>query len=159
MQKDFITVTPDSGSGDATLNVVATQNTEDDRSTSFAVGSSSLQKTVTVNQTGILMLTTFSQHLVLPFDVDEPITNFDWDAKLLAPTSRMFNIAFNQKIEQSLFTVDEDNTTGLNEQWLAEKGVQFTWTSPNPSPGTGLLFSFTLHFAGGKVLKISISSL
>ena len=50
MQKDFITVTPDSGSGDATLNVVATQNTEDGRSTSFAVGSSSLQKTVSVLQ-------------------------------------------------------------------------------------------------------------
>lgn len=42
MQKEFITVTPDTGSGDASLSVVASANENIARSTSFAVAGGGL---------------------------------------------------------------------------------------------------------------------
>lgn len=50
MKKDFLTITPGSGSGNGSLNVVAAANTEAARSTTVNIGGSGISKTVTVSQ-------------------------------------------------------------------------------------------------------------
>lgn len=50
MKKDFITATPDSGSGGATVSVSASENQGGSRSTSLNVGGSGVNKSVSVSQ-------------------------------------------------------------------------------------------------------------
>ena len=50
MNKDFITATPDTGSGDATINVTASKNEGATRSTSVNIAGGGLTRTVTMNQ-------------------------------------------------------------------------------------------------------------
>lgn len=50
MQKDFITALPDSGTGNATVTVSATQNTGNERSTSIQVAGGSMTRTIFINQ-------------------------------------------------------------------------------------------------------------
>lgn len=50
MNKDFITATPDTGSGDATINVTASKNEGAARSTSVNIAGAGLTRTVTMNQ-------------------------------------------------------------------------------------------------------------
>lgn len=50
MNKDFITATPDTGSGDATVNVVAAKNNGAARSTSLKIAGGGITKTVTISQ-------------------------------------------------------------------------------------------------------------
>lgn len=50
MQKDFITVTPDSGSGNRTVTVAAEENTGNSRSSSIAISGGGMTRTITVNQ-------------------------------------------------------------------------------------------------------------
>lgn len=49
MKKSFITIIPDSGSNNGTLNVTAQKNTSEAKSTSFSVSGSGITKTVNVN--------------------------------------------------------------------------------------------------------------
>lgn len=53
MKKDFIEVTPDSGTGDGSVSVVAAPNIGLGRQTSFAVAAGGLSKVVTVGQEGL----------------------------------------------------------------------------------------------------------
>lgn len=53
MQKDFLTITPDSGGGNGSLNVVATRNNLAARTSSFAVSGSGITKTIPVSQEGV----------------------------------------------------------------------------------------------------------
>ena len=50
MNKDFITATPDKGSGDATVNVVVAKNNGAARSTSLKIAGGGITKTVTISQ-------------------------------------------------------------------------------------------------------------
>lgn len=50
MQKDFITVTPDSGNGTATVTVAAAPNTGNARNSSIAISGGGMTRTVKVNQ-------------------------------------------------------------------------------------------------------------
>lgn len=53
MKKDFITVTPDNGNGDATVTVQADSNELlESRSASLTIGASGISKTISVNQHG-----------------------------------------------------------------------------------------------------------
>lgn len=58
MQKDFITVTPDSGSGNATVTVKASENTEvGSRKTEIIIAAAGLERKVIVRQGGIATYT------------------------------------------------------------------------------------------------------
>lgn len=62
MQKDFITVTPDSGSGNATVTVKASENTEvGSRKTEIIIAAAGLERKVIVRQGGI---TTYTYKIV-----------------------------------------------------------------------------------------------
>lgn len=50
MQKDFITATPDTGSGNRTINVTASKNISSERSTSLTISGAGVTKTVNINQ-------------------------------------------------------------------------------------------------------------
>lgn len=50
MQKDFITATPDTGSGNGTINVTASKNISSKRSTSLTISGGGVTKTVNINQ-------------------------------------------------------------------------------------------------------------
>lgn len=50
MKKDFITVTPDSGNGTATVTVAADQNTGNARNSSISISGGGMTRTVKVNQ-------------------------------------------------------------------------------------------------------------
>lgn len=50
MQKDFIVVTPDSGNGDATVTVVASENIGNERSSALNVAGGSMTRTISVSQ-------------------------------------------------------------------------------------------------------------
>lgn len=50
MQKDFITVAPDTGNGNRTINVTASKNTSSERSTSLTISGAGVTKTVNINQ-------------------------------------------------------------------------------------------------------------
>lgn len=50
MQKDFVTVTPDSGSGNKTITVQAAENIGGARSTSLKASGGSIEKTIAVSQ-------------------------------------------------------------------------------------------------------------
>ncbi len=50
MQKDFITVTPDSGNGDGTITVSVSENTGEARSSSITISGSGMTKVVDVSQ-------------------------------------------------------------------------------------------------------------
>ena len=53
MKKDFITVTPDNGTGDRTITVQADSNgLLESRSASLTIGASGISKTISVNQHG-----------------------------------------------------------------------------------------------------------
>lgn len=53
MQKDFITVTPDNGTGNAKVNCsVVENNTENDRNTTFTISGGGINRTVSVSQEG-----------------------------------------------------------------------------------------------------------
>lgn len=53
MKKDFITVTPDNGTGDRTITVQADSNSLlESRSASLTIGASGISKTISVNQHG-----------------------------------------------------------------------------------------------------------
>lgn len=53
MKKDFITVTPDNGTGDRTITVQADSNELlESRSASLTIGASGISKTISVNQHG-----------------------------------------------------------------------------------------------------------
>ena len=55
MKKDFITVTPDNGTGDRTITVQADSNKLfESRSASLTIGASGISKTISVNQHGSL---------------------------------------------------------------------------------------------------------
>lgn len=50
MQKDFITVTPDSGNGTATVTVAAAQNTGNARNSSIVISGGGMTRTIKVSQ-------------------------------------------------------------------------------------------------------------
>lgn len=50
MQKDFITVIPDSGSGSATVTVSASVNSGQARSTSITISDGGMEKSVSISQ-------------------------------------------------------------------------------------------------------------
>lgn len=51
MKKDFITATPDSGTGDATVTVVASENSgQDERSNSISISGGTMTRTLSINQ-------------------------------------------------------------------------------------------------------------
>ena len=51
MEKDFITVTPDSGTGNATVTVVASENSgQNERSTSISISGGTMKRTLSINQ-------------------------------------------------------------------------------------------------------------
>ena len=51
MKKDFITVTPDSGTGNATVTVVASENSgQDERSASLTISGGSINRTIQITQ-------------------------------------------------------------------------------------------------------------
>lgn len=51
MEKNFITVTPDSGTGNATVTVVASENSgQDERSTSISISGGTMTRTLSINQ-------------------------------------------------------------------------------------------------------------
>lgn len=53
MQKDFLTITPDNGTGDRTITVQADSNSLlESRSASLTIGASGISKTISVNQHG-----------------------------------------------------------------------------------------------------------
>lgn len=60
MQKDFITVTPDSGNGTATVMVAAVKNTGDVRSTSLSVSGEGMNRTININQAEVERFTAAS---------------------------------------------------------------------------------------------------
>lgn len=60
MKKDFIIVTPDSGTGDKTITVQATENTGHERSTSLSINGNGITKTIAINQeAGGTLITNF----------------------------------------------------------------------------------------------------
>ena len=60
MKKDFITVTPDSGKGGATVTVAATKNTGNKRNTTITISTSGMKRTVKVSQASGLSTLTIS---------------------------------------------------------------------------------------------------
>lgn len=57
MKKDFITVTPDNGTGDRTITVQADSNSLlESRSASLTIGASGISKTISVNQHGSMQV-------------------------------------------------------------------------------------------------------
>lgn len=50
MKKDFITATPDTGGGNGTINVTASKNTGNARSTAISIAGSSCSKTISITQ-------------------------------------------------------------------------------------------------------------
>ena len=50
MKKDFLTVTPDSGSGNATVTVVASENIGGARSTSIKISGGGMSRTINTSQ-------------------------------------------------------------------------------------------------------------
>lgn len=50
MQKDFITATPDSGSGDGNVTVQASQNTGGERSSSITITGGGITRTIAISQ-------------------------------------------------------------------------------------------------------------
>lgn len=75
MEKDFLTITPGSGSGNGSLNVVAAANTGAARSSSVVVSGSGVTKTVPVTQElGGVPLTYFAATLVNTVNLEDSIT-------------------------------------------------------------------------------------
>ena len=54
MKKDFLTVTPDSGSGNATVTVVASENIGGARSTSIKISGGGIEPLIPVNKKVVL---------------------------------------------------------------------------------------------------------
>ncbi len=50
MKKDFITATPDTGSGGGTINVQASQNSGGSRSTSITITGGGITRTIPISQ-------------------------------------------------------------------------------------------------------------
>lgn len=50
MKKDFITATPDTGGGNGTINVTASKNTGNARSTAISIAGSGCSKTISITQ-------------------------------------------------------------------------------------------------------------
>lgn len=50
MQKDFITVAPDTGDGNGTINATASKNTSSERSTNLTISGAGVTKTVNIKQ-------------------------------------------------------------------------------------------------------------
>lgn len=75
MNKDFLTITPESGSGNGSLNVVAAANTGAARSSSVVVAGSGVTKTVPVTQErGGTPLTYFAATLVNTVNLEDSAT-------------------------------------------------------------------------------------
>lgn len=73
MQKDFITATPDTGGGNGTINVTASKNTGNARSTAISIAGSGCSKTISITQDKA--------------SVDVPIINlgYAFDTALVSP--------------------------------------------------------------------------
>lgn len=75
MEKDFLTITPGSGSGNGSLSVVAAANNGAARSSSVVVAGSGVTKTVPVTQEmGGTLLTYFAATLVNTVNLEDSVT-------------------------------------------------------------------------------------
>lgn len=70
MKKDFITVTPDSGSGNTTITVVANENTGNARSTPITISGGGITRTINVRQAEGIRYASMIVNLKNPYNSD-----------------------------------------------------------------------------------------
>lgn len=91
MQKDFITATPDTGGGNGTINVTASKNTGNARSTAISIAGSGCSKTISITQDkGFVLLPIID----LGFIIDGTISGMDFE-KRYTESSKTLEAVFN----------------------------------------------------------------
>lgn len=127
MKKDFITVTPDNGTGDRTITVQADSNKLlESRSASLTIGASGISKTISVNQHGSVQ--------VFAYILD---ANGDYlSSKVIVNGANMDNLepAYVDKNKKLNFEIEP---MGLNQrlainfepdqQWLSARSSSSDW--------------------------------
>ena len=142
MQKDFITATPDTGGGNGTINVTASKNTGNARSTAISIAGSSCSKTISITQDKapdvpkINLGYAFDTALVSPrIDVQTNTINFtaNCDTNLVPST------ATNLVHVQNLKTFNEWVT--FDDNWY----ISIIQINPNKS-GTDKVYNYPFSF-------------
>lgn len=142
MQKDFITATPDTGGGNGTINVTASKNTGNARSTAISIAGSGCSKTISITQDKapdvpkINLGYAFDTALVSPrIDVQTNIINFtaNCDTDLVPST------ATNMVHVQNLKTFNEWVT--FDDNWY----ISIIQINPNKS-GTDEVHNYPFSF-------------
>ena len=140
MQKEFITVTPDTGSGDASLSVVASANENIARSTSFAVAGGGLSRSVTVNQEEGDRFTAWFKRNKLVDDLNYPVylpNFFDFPPSMSTEGVTIQYIYYWDTTHQTMLIQDSPNPN----EYLFDFQTQ-TYTYQILSD---LKYSFTIH--------------
>lgn len=91
MQKDFITATPDTGGGNGTINVTASTNTGNARSTAISIAGSGCSKTISITQDKKLVLLPI---IDLGFVINGTISGMDFK-KRYTESSKTLEAVFN----------------------------------------------------------------
>lgn len=91
MQKDFITATPDTGGGNGTINVTASKNTGNARSTAISIAGSSCSKTISITQDKKFV---FFPIIDLGFVIDGSTSGMDFE-KRYTESSKTLEAVFN----------------------------------------------------------------
>ena len=91
MQKDFITATPDTGGGNGTINVTASKNTGNARSTAISIAGSGCSKTISITQDEALVLIPI---IDLGFIINGPTGGTDFE-KRYTESSKTLEAVFN----------------------------------------------------------------
>lgn len=91
MKKDFITATPDTGGGNGTINVTASKNTGNARSTAISIAGSGCSKTISITQDKEFVLLPI---IDLGFAIVGPTGGTDFE-KRYAEYSKTLEAVFN----------------------------------------------------------------
>ena len=125
MKKDFITVTPDNGTGDRTITVQADSNELlESRSASLTIGASGISKTISVNQHGFVR--------VIAYILD---ANGEYlSANVIVNGANMDNLELayvdkNMNFEIEPMGLNQRLAIGFNpdQQWLSAQSSSSDW--------------------------------
>lgn len=148
MKKDFITVTPDNGTGDRTITVQADSNKLlESRSASLTIGASGISKTISVNQHGSVQ--------VFAYTIDE---NGDFlSDKVIVNGADMSNLESGY-IDKNKRVNFEIEPIGLNQALVIYFEPDQQWMSAQSSSSDWIVLPNTQHDEGSMMIKSIVSA-
>lgn len=127
MQKDFITVTPDNGTGDRTITVQADSNgLLESRSASLTIGASGISKTISVNQHGSVQVFAYILEANGDYLSDHVIVN-GANMSNSEPAYINKNKRLNFEIEPMGLNQSLAINCIPNQQWLSAQSSSSDW--------------------------------